>query len=271
MTKSDILLKVKSSISAYLGFDVDDLFLKKYSKFGGNVDDAYIFGGSIRDSIANVPIADVDILGRAESLGKIANFLKYEHGFILHENYINKSSNDIYTNGLIFEPDTYIKVIDNKLIMVQLIKPSNNEQFIQCILSKEISNMFFKSDISTEIDKHNTPENLNKLISDVKVDPNFKFKHQIVNLNLIINNVDISCCGLSYSPDQGLREHHNGAIYHCLNKIYSLNKDAIMYNENRIYARIQKMQNKGFTEINDKNKSELFKLNRGIKLFDLDI
>lgn len=275
MTKNDILLKVKSSISNYLGFDVDDLFLKKYSKFGGDVDDAYIFGGSIRDSIADVPIYDVDILGRAESLNKIARFLINEHGFVLQEDYIKKSSNDIYSNGLIFEPHTYIKVIgnNNKLVIVQLIKPSNDERFIKTIINNKISYDTFlpELDLASKIDRRNTIDNLNKLIKDVHIDPSFKFKNQILNLNLIINNVDISCCGLSYSFDQGLREHHPNAIYHSLNKIYSLNKEAIMYNEHRIYARLQKMENKGFKEINEKNKSEIFKLNRGIKLFDLDI
>lgn len=274
MNKNDILLKVKSSISSYLRFDVDDLFLKsmRYANFNNGdplnltprvVDEAYIFGGSIRDSIANVPIKDIDIIGRAESLSQIGNYLKFHHGFELNNDYIKKSSNDIYSNGLIFEPDSYIKIVDNNLICVQLIKPSNNPTFIKSIIDN--TNI---SPLSFVKEKRNIPENLNKLISNVHVDPTFKYKEQILNLNLIVNNVDISCCGISYCPSRGLVEHHFGAIYHSLNKIYSLNPEAIMYNENRIYHRVKKMDDKGFRQIND---SELEKINRSIKLFDLDI
>ena len=101
MNKNDILLKVKSSISDYLRFDVDDLFLKsmRYANFNNGdpfnsmcrvVDDAYIFGGAIRDSLADVPIKDIDIIGRAESLSQIANFLNHHHGFELNNDYIKR-------------------------------------------------------------------------------------------------------------------------------------------------------------------------------------
>lgn len=267
MTRSDILLKVKSSISSYLGFDVDDLFLKsmRYASYETprNVDEAYIFGGAIRDSLADVPIKDVDIIGRSESLSQIANFLKYHHGFELNNDYIKKTSADIYSNGLIFEPINYIKIVNNKLICVQLIKPSSNSFFIKSILDNKNP-----SPLSLDKEKQNIPDNLNKLISDVDVDPTFKYKEQILNLNLIVNNVDISCCGISYCPSRGLVEHHFGAIYHSLKKIYSLNPEAIMYNENRIYQRVKKMDDKGFKLIDESN---LIKLNRAIKLFNLDI
>lgn len=101
MNRNDILLKVNASY----GTPVRD------------VDVAYIFGGAIRDSLADVPIKDVDIIGRAESLSQIANFLKF-HGFEENNDYIKKTSNDIYSNGLIFEPDTYTKIVDNNLICV---------------------------------------------------------------------------------------------------------------------------------------------------------
>lgn len=274
MTRSDILLKVKSSISDYLRFDVDDLFLKSmgYGDFSNGdpfnstpkrVDDAYIFGGAIRDSLADVPIKDIDIIGRSESLTLIGNYLKYKHGFVLNNDYMKKSSNDIYSNGLIFEPDSYIKIVDNNMICVQLIKPSNNPNFMKSIIDS--TNLVYPW--SSEKEKRNVPENLNKLIS-IHVDPTFKYKEQILNLNLIVNNVDISCCGISYCPSRGLVEHHFGAIYHSLKKIYSLNPEAIMYNENRIYQRVKKMDDKGFKLIDESN---LIKLNRAIKLFNLDI
>lgn len=245
MNRNDILLKVKSSISNYLRFDVDDLFLKsmRYTNFNNGdpfnskpkiVDEAYIFGGAIRDSLADVPIKDIDIIGRNESISQIANYLKYHHGFELNNDYIKKTSNDIYSNGLIFEPDSYIKIIDNNLICVQLIKPSSNPFFIKSILDNKNATTLspYSLPILSEKEKRNIPDNLNKLISDVDIEPDYKFKDQVLNLNLIVKNVDISCCGISYCPNRGLVEHHHGTIYHSLNKIFSVNIDAIMYNEN---------------------------------------
>jgi hypothetical protein len=40
----------------------------------------------------------------------------------------------------------------------------------------------------------------------------------------LIRNVDISCCGLSYSLDNGLEEYYKNAILHAHCGVFSVNK-----------------------------------------------
>ena len=85
----------------------------------------------------------------------------------------------------------------------------------------------------------------------------------------LLKNVDLSCCGVSLSYI-GLTEHINNAILHCQFNTFIINEHAKMYNKNRIYPRIDKLNKRGWIEYKllDKDKKQKLDLiiNRTKKL-----
>jgi hypothetical protein len=66
-TENSLLIKnIHDRISSYLRFNVDDLL---------DETDAAIFGGAVRDSIADLEIHDIDIMALPKSASKIEQFL----------------------------------------------------------------------------------------------------------------------------------------------------------------------------------------------------
>jgi len=63
-----------------------------------------------------------------------------------------------------------------------------------------------------------------------------------------VSNVDISCCAVSFFPNETLLEHLPGAIEQCLYKTFHIIKSATLYNESRIIIRSQKLTRRGWTE-----------------------
>ncbi len=78
--------------------------------------------------------------------------------------------------------------------------------------------------------------------------------------NDLISNVDISCCGVSWDG-KVLFEDYKGAISHCQNKVYSINKYAKMYSTKRIIHRLDKFEKRGWVEV--KNDVDI---NRDLKI-----
>lgn len=72
----------------------------------------------------------------------------------------------------------------------------------------------------------------------------------------LISNVDLSCCGVSFDG-LNLYENYPGAVSHCINKIYIENKEATMYNPERIDKRKQKLYLRGWNSINLNRKDKL--------------
>jgi len=98
-------------ISEYLNFDISEIF--------NTGDYITIFGGAVRDSLANKDIHDVDIMCLPESARKLSSFL-IEKGFIKVDLY-DKVQLEMYKEiRCITEPWTFIK--DSKI--VQVIKPA---------------------------------------------------------------------------------------------------------------------------------------------------
>lgn len=83
--------------------------------------------------------------------------------------------------------------------------------------------------------------------------------HYKVDFNRILSNVDISCCGVSY--DGKLYENYDNAINHCISKHFFVNKQTLMYSFERSNKRIDKLLNRGWTQIED-----IFLENRNIKI-----
>lgn len=102
--------KVKERLDEYIGFDSDEFF------YSG---DAKVFGGAVRDSIADMEIHDVDIMCGAETNGYLYGLLT-EKGYVKLDKLGSKDMNLLYKEiSIINEPITYMK--DGKFI--QLIRP----------------------------------------------------------------------------------------------------------------------------------------------------
>lgn len=216
-----MLNKVRDRLCDYLEFDVDEIF-----QYG----DPVIFGGAIRDSIADMSIHDVDILSGPESTKRLHNFV-ISKGYVFMENLLNKDINSIYSGiGVISEPYTYVK--NSKII--QIIRP---------VASPNL--MGTDPNSISKIGKYST----NKII----------YKEVI---NLLIKNVDMSCCAVAYNGVEVYEEYPN-SIIHCENKVFIHNKKGIM-NSSRYFRRNAKLVERGWLEISQKDERSII-LNHVLK------
>jgi hypothetical protein len=222
-----MLDKIKSNLDKYLGFNSDELF----------VDDMVrVFGGAIRDSIADMTIKDIDILCGPNSCRRLESILQNKGYKYLPSVLSSYEIGQVYTiKGVINEPKTFIKGDS----MVQLIRP-----------------------VSSSIGKITT-------LDQVLVD---KFKAQYLKEAFVelIANVDISACGVSYDGEH-LYENYPGAVLHAKSKIFSVNERAKMYIERRIVHRTGKLIERGWQELsNSKSNQRDMKINQLLTNLDFD-
>lgn len=105
--------KIRKSLNEYLEFDSDELFKSKFNL-------VRIFGGAIRDILAEQPINDIDILCGSKALRYIESVLE-QNGYQYMEMLNGKDLQEMYSEiHIINEPHTWIK---GKKI-VQLIRPA---------------------------------------------------------------------------------------------------------------------------------------------------
>jgi hypothetical protein len=127
--------KIRKSLNEYLEFDSDELFKSKFNL-------VRIFGGAIRDIIADQPINDVDILCGSKALRYIESILE-QNGYQYMEMLNGKDLQEMYSEiHIINEPHTWIK--GKKII--QLIRPvfgvqGKDEQFYRQGFKDLISNV----------------------------------------------------------------------------------------------------------------------------------
>jgi hypothetical protein len=147
----DLTIKVKSRIDEYLGFNSDILFK--------NCDYLEIFGGAVRDSIADMEIHDVDILSVSKSAKKCGEILEH-YGYKMMLELNGKEIQDMYREiHCIYEPWTFI---NNDLKIVQIIRPAGtfeNQKFDDHLMTYFNPTSFFNT----------------------------------------MKQVDLSCCGVSYN------------------------------------------------------------------------
>lgn len=192
--------KINKRLNDYLGFDNSELYIDPLVR---------IFGGAIRDSIADQEIHDVDILCGAKSIPLVEAILS-KKGYRFIEKITTIDMVNLYSNiSVISEPRTWMK--DDKI--VQLIRP----RLIIPILNVNRNNHFYE-------DKY------------------------VENFKTLIQNVDLSCCGVSFSNNV-LYQNYDGAILHCINKIFVQNRDARMYSYDRSNSRSYKMESRGWVKI----------------------
>ena len=195
--------KIKKSLDSYLEFNSDEIFIKS--------DLSRIFGGSIRDIIAEMPIHDIDILCGSLSASRIGNLL-ISNGYKYIDSLTPKDLSGVYTDiKIICEPHSYIK--GDKV--VQLIRPRP-----ESIVNKPM----YK--IGTQVDL-----------------PDRKLYER--SINDLISNVDISCCGVSYNGIS-LIEDVKDAVSHCRSKIFKVNEYAKMSHKERLIHRRYKLMDRGW-------------------------
>lgn len=105
--------KIRQSLSEYLEFDSDELFKSKFNL-------VRVFGGAIRDILAEQTINDIDILCGSKALSYIESVLE-QNEYHYMETLNGKDLQEMYSEiHIINEPHTWVK---GKKI-VQLIRPS---------------------------------------------------------------------------------------------------------------------------------------------------
>ncbi|MCK9417629.1 hypothetical protein M0Q97_13385 [Candidatus Dojkabacteria bacterium] len=111
--------KIKNKISEYLTFDIKKIINE-------DIDKCYIFGGAIRDTIADMPIHDIDILCMSQSHKKLSTILEKE-GYYLSESIGGLDINSMYKDiHCIFQPHNWIKIVNGEIRLVQLIRVIKN-------------------------------------------------------------------------------------------------------------------------------------------------
>jgi len=106
--------KIKSRLDDYLEFDSDKLFQNKFNLIR-------VFGGAIRDIIADQPINDIDLLCGSRAF-KFVEFVLEKNGYIYFDYLNGKNLQEMYKDiHIISEPHTWIK---GKKI-VKVIRPTN--------------------------------------------------------------------------------------------------------------------------------------------------
>lgn len=243
-TKVELELKIKFRLSEYLGFDIDN--------FLNSADCATVFGGSIRDILADAEeIHDVDIMVLPESARILAELLK-KHGFISPPNLGNVNIHSMYSDiHCIFEPWNFIKFVDGRTIVVQLIRPGHGK-FEYAIKNKHPNDYF--DEVFPDVVLF--PESTVSSNSNGVIEKTYKsyfnscghddFEHSKKCFEYLMNQVDIIACGVNYNARTGLVESCEDAMLHCFSKIIKVNKEAVMYNKERTNNRKYKLESRGW-------------------------
>lgn len=208
---------IKEELDKYLEFDSKLLFNNTDINENGiklkNL--TRIFGGAIRDIITGQNINDIDIIVGSKYCQYIEIILK-ENGYVYMESLLPKDLNSLYSDiSIINEPRTWMK--GNKI--VQLIRP--------VIPSKNTN-----------------PSPALGNITEINI------KNYEIGFIDLIQNVDISCCGVSWDGET-LYENYPNAILHCQNRIFYINTNAKMYSYRRALFRREKLINRGWKNIED--------------------
>lgn len=193
-----MIQKINDRLNEYLEFDNSILFFDPLIR---------IFGGAIRDSIADEKINDIDILCGAQSIRRL-EFILEENGYHHFEKLTSVDITNLYSKiHVISEPRTWIKGTK----VVQLIRPRIQAMKVNPLVLQE-----------------------QKSYTD--------------NFKTLIENVDLSCCGVSWSNGV-LYENCESAILHCLNKQYTENTGARMYSYERATHRRAKLESRGWEQV----------------------
>ena len=185
ITLESLTNKITKRISDYVEFDVQEIFNQS--------DYITIYGGAVRDSIANLDIHDVDILCMSDSAHKLRQYIENEQGYELLDLYDQDSLNMYKGISQILEPWTFMN--KNRRI-IQIIRPSG---YIQNTYQKDLDSAYIDS--------------YTKLLKNVDISACGVF--------------------IELKDKIMLKESCKNAILHCLSKTFEINKWSSLYNSER--------------------------------------
>jgi len=159
--------------------------------------------------------------------------------------------------------DIDILVGSKSISYIERILIENGYIYMDSLTPKDINSMYSDLKILSEPHTWIKSEKIVQLIR-----PSFNgisrekqadnYERSFINL---IQNVDISCCGLSYDG-YNLYENYKDAVLHCKSLLFEINNRAIMYNPNRIEHRKYKLLDRGWNEISSLSDYREIKINR---------
>jgi hypothetical protein len=118
-------------------------------------------------------------------------------------------------------------------------------QHLPSLSSKDLNAVYIGIAIISE--PHTYMNNNNKIVQIIR--PRNATNSDIMdNINNLINEVDISCCGVSYDGINVI-ETVEDAVLHCLQRIYIVRRGKKMSIESRIAQRTWKLQERGWHEL----------------------
>ncbi len=201
------MIDIKKRLDEYLGFDSNELLrpkniivdgiLRPEKKFRQVVGEPLIrvFGGAIRDSIADQKINDIDLLIGSKMLHTVEAVL-HKHGYVYMDSLTPKDIGAMYKDlRIINEPRTWLNT--KNMAIVQIIRP----------------------------------------VGFTAANP----------IAAVVQNVDISCCGVSWDGET-LYENFPDAVIHCQTRKYSTNYSGKM-RTSRTSSRTWKLDNRGWKPI----------------------
>jgi hypothetical protein len=217
-------------INKFVNFDIKEIF---------NFGDPIIFGGAIRDSLADKEIHDVDIITIGKTFEKIDNFLKSkkyrsdicefkEMSTNCHCEICNTRYEIEWFNVVTYHFCSKIDFMNNvSYIPIQLIVP----KFGHFFMSDEGKSKGFKAEYNRLKSRYIFE---NESIEKIK--------------SFMIEEVDLSCCAVSIKKENNkyyLNEKYD-AINDCKNSQFRTILNSEFNNESRTLGRINKLKLRGW-------------------------
>ncbi len=180
---------------------------------------------------------------------RIDDYLEFNSDLIFR---LNRNEVRIF-GGAIRDSLAHMGIHDIDIISLPRAKPyisslllSSGYKKMDKITNKDFVDIYHGVQIISE---PNTYMNHNFKIVQI-ITPKFIHFSNDVLIDLV-QNVDISSCGLSYDGNV-LYENFKNAYYHALNKVFVVNPNAKMYSYKRASERTHKLIKRGWLEIDDK-------------------
>lgn len=80
-------------------------------------------------------------------------------------------------------------------------------------------------------------------------------RQSVINFSDFLEQVDITCCAVSYSPQVGTKEHHPDAFNHCAMKSFAV-LESNQQTTDRLWGRAKKLIDRGWKDITECYKSQ---------------
>ena len=224
-------------LTAYLGFDVKELLQGT---------DAVIFGGAIRDIIANYPNSIKGLPSSIKGLPSPIN--EISHDAALYNKFTSGQ-------GIEFNQVSFIRDID----IVALPKSAQtlekflyNRGFQRAQLSSiDMASMYLSNyPTSRIINEPWTYLKGNKKVQIIRP-TTFHGLSELDTQQRVITQVDLSPCGVAFDGKK-VFETVEGAFEDCLKKRFRVIEKNAMYQKNRITNRICKLQDRGWGQYQEK-------------------